>query len=127
MKAGAMVVVLLAGCTTLKTDLDAAQDSWYGARYEAVVSQWGAPTRSTVLADGRNAHTWVSVSAESWYPSISVFGGSVVGVGVGTGVLLGQSGGEPARCERTLVFNDGQVVEQSWLGQWRYCSTFRRN
>jgi len=41
-------------------------------------------------------------------------------------VTMGSGGGEPARCERTLVFKDGRVVEQTWLGSAEYCSTFRR-
>ena len=123
----ALLLVLLAGCVTQPVDLNATKDSWQDARYESVVAQWGAPARSTVLPDGRDSHTWVSesVSGGTWYPSIGVFGGSR-GVGVGTGVVMGQSGGEIVRCERTFIFRDGQVNEQSWQGQSRYCNTMRR-
>ena len=103
----------------------------FDQNHDSVVSQWGVPTRSTVLADGRYAYTWVSDSASSgsaWYPSIGIFGGSRgVGVGVGTGVAIGQGGGTLVRCERTLFFRDAQVVEQTWYGQADYCNTFRRN
>ncbi len=128
MNARALVLVLLAGCVTPPVDLTATRESWQGARYETVVALWGAATRSTVLADGRDARTWVSesVGGGNWYPSIGVFGGSR-GVGVGTGVTMGQGGGQLVRCERTFMFRDAQVVEQSWQGQSNYCSTFRRH
>jgi hypothetical protein len=128
MNARALVLVLLAGCATPAVDYSATRNSWQGAPYEAAVTQWGAPTRSRVLADGRNTHTWVSETAAggTWYPSVGVFGGSR-GVGVGTGVILGQSGVEYVRCERTLTFREDRVVEQSWQGQSSYCNTFRRN
>lgn len=128
MNARALVVVLLAGCATPVVDFSDTRNSWSRARYETVVAQWGAPTRSTVLPDGRDAHTWVSesVAGGHWYPSIGIFGGSR-GVGGGAGVTMGQGGGELVRCERTLFFRDAQVVEQSWQGHSNYCSTFRRN
>ena len=126
--ARALVVIRLAGCATQPVDLTPTRDSWQGARYETVVAQWGAPMRSTVLPDGRDAHTWVSdsVSGGLWYPIIGVFGGSR-GVGAGAGVTMGQGGGEFVRCERTFTFRDARVVEQSWQGQSNYCSNFRRN
>jgi len=129
MNARALVptLALLAGCSTLAADLTAAKDSWQDERYETVVAQWGAPARSTVLADGRDSHTWMSSAGAggSWFPTLGVYGGS--GIGLGTGVAFGQSGVDYTRCERTLIFSNGRVVEQSWLGQWRYCSAFRRN
>jgi hypothetical protein len=64
------------------------------------------------------------VSRGTLWPSIGIFGGSG-GVGLGTGVTMGP-GGEFTRCERTLVFKDGRVVEQNWQGSAEYCSTFRR-
>jgi hypothetical protein len=123
----ALVLLLLEGCATLGVDLTAAKDSWQGERYETVVARWGAPARSTVLADGRDSHTWSSIAGAggSWFPTIGVSSGS--GMGMGAGVTSGQNGMEPVRCERTLIFSEGRVVEQSWLGQWRYCSSFRRN
>jgi hypothetical protein len=128
MNARALVLVLLAGCATQQVDLSATQAGWQGAPYDAAVAQWGTPTRSTLLADGRDARTWVSdaPAGGTWYPSIGVFGGSR-GMGVGTSVMMGQSGAEYTRCERTLFFRDGRVVEQLWQGPPSYCSTFRRN
>ena len=132
MKAGALLVVLLAGCASLGTDVNVAKDSWHGAPYDAVVSRWGTPVRSTTLTDGREARTWVSEEAASrgsYFPSIGVFGGS--GMGVGAGVMMDLpgmgSGGGRVRCERTLFFRDGRVVEQLWQGHAGYCSSFRRN
>ena len=127
---GILSIVLFAGCATDTADLPAVQSTWHGARYETVVSRWGAPMRSTVMPDGRDAHTWVSESAagRAWYPSVGVFGGSRgVGVGVGTGISMGQTSGELTRCERTLFFRNGQVVEQSWQGNPGFCSNFRLN
>ena len=93
-----------------------------------MVLQWGTPLRSTKLSEGRDAYTWVSegvLSRGSLWPSIGIFGGSG-GVGIGTGVSVMPGGGEMARCERTLVFNRGRVVEQNWQGSAEYCSGFKR-
>jgi hypothetical protein len=128
MNAKALILVLLAGCANAPPgDLNSARDGWYGVRYESVISSWGVPMHSTVLPDGRDAHTWVSEShtGGGWFPSFGVFGGSR-GVGIGTGVTMGMGGGGIVRCERTLFFRDGQVVEQSWQGHSSYCSSFHR-
>ena len=129
MKAISLVLILLAGCASTAADVGAARNDWFGARYDEVVSRWGTPVRSTPLSDGRLAYTWVSegqAPGGSFFPSIGIFGGSGgVGVGIGTGVAVG--GGEWARCERTLFFRDGLVVEQMWQGPPAYCGTFRRS
>jgi len=124
-----LTLILLAGCASTSGDVGAARNDWFGARYDEVVSRWGTAVRSTPLSDGRLAYTWVSegpAPGGSFFPSIGIFGGSGgVGVGVGTGVAVG--GGAWARCERTLFFRDGLVVEQMWQGPAAYCSTFRRS
>jgi hypothetical protein len=123
-----VLLAIVSGCANLERDLGEAKASWLGAGYDEVVLRWGTPARSTKLSEGRDAYTWVSdgaVSRGTLWPSIGIFGGSG-GVGIGTGVTMGPGGGEPARCERTLVFKDGRVVEQNWLGSAEYCSTFRR-
>ena len=110
-----------------------AKQSWQGASYDDVARAWGAPARSATLPDGREQRTWVSEARRprgTIYPSVGVgvFGGSGGG-GVGVGVGVGGSGpiGEDVRrCERTLVFGDGQVVEQTWSGDESYCATLRR-
>ena len=109
-----------------------ARASWHGAPYDAVVSRWGTPVRSTTLTDGREARTWVSEEASggTYFPSIGVFGGSG-GSGVGAGVMMdlpGMGGGRgQVRCERTLFFRGERVVEQLWQGHAGYCSSFRRS
>jgi len=129
MRVPVLLFGLIAGCASLEADLDAARRSWHDARYEDVVMRWGAPSRSTTLPDDRQAHTWDSVGGSSSGMSIGVgvgTGGSGVGVGVGTVFGLPGTGADAYRCERTLFFKDGRVVEQTWLGPARYCSSFRK-
>ena len=130
MRSLTVLALFLGACaSTPPADLGAARTSWQGASYEDVVRSWGAPARSTKLADGREAHTWVSetiASRASLWPSIGIFGGSG-GVGFGTGVTLGAAGGgDLQRCERTLFFDKGRVIDQSWQGPAEYCTSFRR-
>ena len=126
----AAFAALLAGCASTASDSDVfnARDTWNGAAYDDVVARWGVPARTTKLSDGREAYTWVSetfTSRPAFFPSIGVFGGSGgSGVGIGTGVATG--GGELQRCERTLIFQKGRVVDQTWQGPPDYCSTFRK-
>jgi hypothetical protein len=123
--------VLTAGCATTPQggDHNQVRTAWNGVAYEEVVARWGAPSRSTRLPDGRDAHTWVSETVQSraaFWPSIGIFGGSG-GVGFGTGVTMGPGGGgELLRCERTLFFQNGRVVEQSWNGPADFCAQFNR-
>lgn len=128
MRVSTLLVALLAGCATLGGDIEGAKNSWYGARYEEVVSRWGAPARHTTLSEGRDVYTWVSEGTGSGgHPaSVGVFGGSG-GAGAGAVVTLpGTGGAELQRCERTLTFKDGRVVRQLWQGQAAFCSSFRR-
>ena len=54
-------------------------------------------------------------------------GGSAVGVGVGVSGPIGQgSVSPPARCERTLSFRDGRLVQQEWIGPDEICSEYAR-
>jgi hypothetical protein len=111
----------------MDADVNGARNSWDGARHEEVVAQWGVPVRNATQADGRESYTWVSegmVSSGPGFP-FAIFG-SNRGVGVGTVFGGGPGSSELARCERTLIFRDGSVVEQTWQGHARYCSTFRR-
>ena len=125
----AAVLAFLSGCaSTPPGDIDAARSSWQGATYDEVVSGWGTPVRNTKTSDGRDVYTWMSESVASrgsFFPSIGIFGGSG-GVGFGTGVAMGSGGGEFLRCERTLFFQNGRVVEQTWQGPADYCASFRR-
>ena len=130
MRAAALIVMLFTGCATLKPDFAEVRDGWLAATYDEVVLRWGTPVRSTKLTDGRDVYTWVSdsiISRGGVYPSIGISGGSGGGIGIGTGVMFGAGGGQPARCERTLIFKNGRVEEQNWQGPAEYCSTFGRN
>jgi hypothetical protein len=125
-----VTLLSLAGCaSTPPGDVTTAQTSWQGASYQDVVRSWGAPARSTKLPDGREAYTWVSetvVSRPAFWPSLGIFGGSG-GVGFGTGVTVGGGGGgELQRCERTLIVQNGRVVDQTWQGPNDFCGSFRR-
>jgi len=129
MRIAALIVVLFAGCAA-PGGIGEATGSWDGATYDEVVLRWGAPARSTKLTDGRDVYTWVSdgtYSRGSVHPSIGISGGSGGGIGIGTGIMFGSGGGEPVRCERTLIFENGRVDEQNWQGPSEYCKTFGRS
>jgi len=129
MRIAVLIVVLLAGCAAPGGELTEARSSWDGATYDEVVLRWGAPARSTKLTDGRDVYTWVSDRVGSrGSPSVGfgIGGGSGGGIGIGTGIMFGSGGGEPVRCERTLVFKDGRVDEQTWQGPAEYCRSFGR-
>lgn len=57
---------------------------------------------------------------------VGVFGGSGgSGVGVGIGFPFGMTVNPPV-CERNVTFQDGKLVDQSWIGDPGYCSYFKR-
>ena len=94
---------------------------------------WGAPARSGKLADGAEVHTWLSEAGPTYRTGPSVgfggFGSSRGGSGVGVGVSVPIGQGQavpPARCERTLTFRDGKLVEQSWIGSDEVCTEYTR-
>jgi len=133
--ASALVAMALTGCATTAPEVDytATRASWHGASYDAVVAQWGQPGGYTVMEDGRYVYSWLSESgtvggASYSSSSIGIFGGSRgVGMGVGTGFPIGGGGGgQVVRCQRTLVFRNAIVVEQTWNGNSQFCSTFVR-
>ncbi len=120
----------LTGCATTSADITPVRNAWLGASYEEVVSRWGTPVRSTSFDDGRLIYTWFSegaASRTSLWPSIGVSAGSGMGVGIGIGVTSSPSRDAYVTCERTLIFRDGRVVDQSWFGPSDFCGTFRRN
>ena len=127
-----LALTLLAACATTEK----ARESWSGASYDELVRAWGAPARSGKLGDGADVHTWVSDAGPTYRsgPSVGIGlggfrggGGGGVGVGVGGSVPIGQgSAGPPARCERTLTFRDGRLVEQSWIGPDEICADYAR-
>jgi hypothetical protein len=123
-----LLLVLLAGCATT-ADIEKAKASWHGATYDEVVARWGVPSRQTTLSDGSRVYSWSSEGGGGGYSgsSVGVFGGSG-GVGIGLGLPLPGmgGGGEIQRCERSLTFKDGRVVDQIWQGSPRFCEGFRR-
>jgi hypothetical protein len=122
--------MLHTGCAATRADIAPVRNAWLGAGYEEVVSRWGTPVRSASFNDGRLIYTWFSAGTAtrgSLWPSIGVSAGSGSGVGIGVGVTAGPSHETYVTCERTLIFQEGRVVDQSWLGSTDYCATFRRN
>ncbi len=120
--------LIIAGCAA--TNGGTVRDAWLGATYEEVVTRWGTPVRSTAFNDGRQVYTWHSdgvVPRSSVWPSIGVSAGSGMAVGIGVGVTAGASREVPVSCERTLIFRQGRVVEQTWQGPADFCGTFRRS
>ena len=130
MRITTLIFLLLCGCATPGEELAEVRNGWQGATYDEVVRGWGTPVRSTKLSDGSNVYTWISEGVGTQgrvSPSIGIGVGSGGGVGIGTGVMFGAAGGEPVRCERTLIFREGRVAEQTWRGPVEYCSSFRRS
>ena len=128
MRIATLFVFLLAGCASSGGTVG-PESGWADATYDDVVRAWGTPARSTKLTDGSSVYTWVSESVgqrSRVSPSVGIGIGSGGSVGIGTGVMFGSSGGEPVRCERTLIFKQGRVAEQNWQGPADYCGTFRR-
>jgi hypothetical protein len=123
-----LAALLLAACATTEK----ARESWSGAAYDDFVRAWGAPARSGKLSDGADVHTWISEAGPTVRsgPSIGIggFGGrGGSGVGVGVGFPIGSgSVTPPARCERTLTFRGGRLVEQSWIGPDEICAEYTR-
>jgi len=128
MRISILIVLLLAACAAPGEGVG-PDTGWNGASYDDVVRAWGTPARSTKLSDGSSVYTWVSEGVGTRgrvSPSVGIGISSGGGVGMGTGVIFGSSGGEPVRCERTLIFREGRVAEQNWQGPAEYCSSFRR-
>jgi len=131
--AAVTLALALGACASATVeDVNKARDSWQGASYEDVLRVWGAPARSTTTADGRYWYTWVTESYAQPSSSVGIGvggvrigGGGATGVGVGVGMPVG-SPEPPARCERTLVFDQGRVVDQSWVGPPSMCADFKR-
>lgn len=128
LSAAAVILALLAACASTEK----ARESWSGATYDELVRAWGAPARSGKLADGAEVHTWVAEGGPTYRsgPSVGVGVGSGrggTGVGIGVGFPIGSgSVSPPARCERTLTFRDGRLVEQSWIGPDEICAEYTR-
>jgi hypothetical protein len=128
MRIAPLILIFVAGCAATGESAG-PQSGWAGATYDDVVRAWGTPARSTKLSDGSNVYTWVSEGVGTRgrvSPSVGIGVSSGGGVGIGTGVMFGSGGGEPVRCERTLIFREGRVAEQNWQGPADYCGSFHR-
>lgn len=124
------ITLYCTGCASLVSDMASLRETWRNATYEEVATRWGAPVRSTTFGDGRIVHTWYTegtVPRNTVWPSIGVSAGSGSGVGIGVGVTAGAGRDVTAFCERTLVFQKGRVIEQTWHGPADFCGRFRRD
>jgi len=95
-------------------ELAAARESWRGATYAEAVAAWGAPARSA-KSGSRESHTWTTEDR------VARSSGGAGGAG---GVIFGADVG--GRCDRTLVFRAGRVVDQNWAGDAALCKRFAR-
>jgi hypothetical protein len=96
----------VAACASTDGELDAARESWRGATYDQVLMAWGTPSQSSV-----DSHTWLSDENAPRTGSSGGVGGMVFAA---------------ARCDRTLAFRDGRVVDGRWNGDPEYCARFAR-
>lgn len=119
-----LAVSFLAGCATM-ADIEKAKGTWHGATYDEVVAQWGQPASQSEPVNGTQTYTWFSERGGGG-SSVGAYGGSG-GAGVGISMPLpGMGLAPPGRCQRSLSFKDGRVVDQIWQGSTNYCSIFRR-
>ena len=103
----ALMALAAAACaSTDGSELAAARDSWRGATYDQVLMAWGTPSHSA-----KDSHTWLS---EDTVPRVQSSGG------VG-GMMY-----PAARCDRTLAFRDGRVVDGRWSGDPAFCQSYAR-
>ncbi len=104
----ALAALAAAACaSTDGSELAAARDSWHGATYDQVLMAWGTPSQSSV-----DSHTWLSADTGPRRPSS--------GGGIG-GMMY-----PAARCDRTLAFRDGRVVDGRWGGDPAFCQSYAR-
>ncbi len=116
----------LTGCTTMPEEPNRVQNAWLGASYEDVVRHWGTPVRSTSFNDGRMVYTWYTegvVPRRDVWPSYGIYGNRGIGSPPGYSAYREVM----VSCERTLIFKEGRVAEQTWLGVSSFCDNFVRN
>ena len=103
----ALAALAAAACASTDGELAAARESWLGATHDQVLMAWGTPSHSA-----KDSHTWLSDDA---VPRRQSSGG-----GVG-GMIY-----PAARCDRTLAFRDGRVVDGRWSGDPGFCQSYAR-
>ena len=110
-----------------------ARASWRGATYDEMVAAWGQP--ATALNDGVSyTYTWTYAEVPHGPSSGVGIGvgmgsgrrGSGVGVGIGGSFPIGGPPPAPARCDRTVVFREGRVADESWSGPDELCAKFKK-
>ena len=101
----ALAASVIAACASTD-EFAAARESWRGATYDQVVMAWGTPSQSSV-----DTHTWLSDDAAPRVQGSGGVGGMIYAA---------------ARCDRTLAFRDGRVVDERWAGDAEYCKRFAR-
>ena len=98
----------------MDSELAAARESWHGAAYEEVVAAWGPPARNA-----RDSYTWLS---EDRVPQAQRSGSGAGGV-----IFGGPPDSVAARCERTLMIQNGRVLRAGdWKGEPQFCKRFGR-
>ena len=103
----ALAASAVAACaSTTHGELAAARESWRGATYDQVLMAWGTPSQSAV-----DSHTWLSDDRPPRAPGVGGVGGMIFAA---------------ARCDRTLAFRDGRVVDGRFSGDPAYCKQFAR-
>ena len=101
----ALAASVVAACVSTD-EFAAARESWRGATYDQVVMAWGTPSQSSV-----DSHTWLSDDSAPRVQGSGGVGGMIYAA---------------ARCDRTLAFRDGRVVDERWAGDAEYCKRFAR-
>lgn len=101
----ALAASVVAACASTD-EFAAARESWRGATYDQVVMAWGTPSQSSV-----DSHTWLSDDSAPRVQGSGGVGGMIYAA---------------ARCDRTLAFRDGRVVDERWAGDAEYCKRFAR-
>ena len=104
----ALAASAVVACASTDDELAAARQSWRGATYDQVLMAWGTPSHSA-----KDSHTWLSGDGRQ----IQHSGGGGAG-----GVIFAA----PARCDRTLAFRDGRVVDERWAGDAAACRLYAR-
>jgi len=101
----ALAASAIAACASTD-EFAAARESWRGATYDQVVMAWGTPSQSSV-----DTRTWLSDDSAPRVQGSGGVGGMIYAA---------------ARCDRTLAFRDGRVVDERWAGDAEYCKRFAR-
>jgi hypothetical protein len=101
-----LLALAVVACASTNDELAAVRESWRGATYDQVLMAWGTPSQSSV-----DSHTWLSDESAPRAQGSGGVGGMIFAA---------------ARCDRTLAFRDGRVVDERWSGDPEFCKRFAR-